>query len=598
MKKRWTIGAAVCVLMLTPLSYAAAETEGTIESKDEVIYANLFAQGDIEELYIVNALTVSEDGAISDFGHYDSITNLTDLSTIEQKGDEVKLEASTGTFHYQGNIQDNPELPWNFDIRYILDGDVVEPEDVIGQDGSFELEIDVTQNEDGNERFFENYLLQVSVPLNSEAFKDVDAPDATVANAGKNKQLAFTVMPEEEAELRISAEATDIELDGIEISALPSSFAVDMPDTDELTGEFDSLTGAIGDLANGVGELKTGIDGLSGGLNELGTGSAQFQTGLGELSSNGDELVTSSSQIQTGLNELNNALSQSDLNTDMDLSVGSELTDGIDQLVTGLDELSGGLTELGTHHEQGYLALEEAVDAIPEATLSEEDIANLYATTEDTETLDALVSSYTAAQTVKGTFEGVKEAFTSVKPVLNEMSTSTSEMGNGLSELSNSLSSLEDSFDFDSGLDELTTGIAELASQYGQFHEGLNSYTSGVSTVASEYNQIQNGIEESAAGSSELANGGASLHSGINELHDATAEIPEQMQQEIDEMISQYDKSDFEPVSFVHENNDDLVENVQFVIQTEPLTKDDPTQEVEEEEELSIWQRFLNLFRS
>ncbi|GAF20988.1 hypothetical protein JCM19047_655 [Bacillus sp. JCM 19047] len=65
MRKRWTIATAVCVLVFTPHSYVSANTEadtGTIESKDEVVYANLFANGGIQELYIVNALTVTEEG--------------------------------------------------------------------------------------------------------------------------------------------------------------------------------------------------------------------------------------------------------------------------------------------------------------------------------------------------------------------------------------------------------------------------------------------------------------------------------------------------------------------------------------------------------
>lgn len=598
MRKRWTIATAVCVLVFTPYSYVSANTEvdtGTIESKDEVVYANLFANGGIQELYIVNALTVTEEGLVSDYGSYDTITNLTDLSAIEQKDEEITLNAPVGTFHYQGNIQKDPQLPWDIEIRYLLDGDQLDAEEIVGESGTFELEIDITQNDTMDEAFFDHYLLQVSVPLNSDLFTAIDAPDATIANAGKNKQLAFTVMPEEGAELRLSAEASAIELESIEISALPSSFAIDMPDTEELTGEFDSLTGAIGELANGVGGLKNGIQELSSGLKELGKGSSQFQTGLTDLSSSGSDLVTASSQLQAGLNEVNTALNGAE--DDLSFDMGTELTSGIDELVAGLRELAGGLDTLGAHHQEGYQALEEAMNQLPAATLSEEAIGKLYETTEDRETLDVLVESYTAAQTIKGTFDAVKEAFTSVQPALQEMSTSVTDMADGLHTMSQSLSAVADSFDADAGLGELTNGISQLASQYSQFHEGLASYTGGVSKVANEYNQIHQGIQESATGSSQLVDGGASLQAGMNELHDATAEIPEQMQQEIDDMIAQYDKSDFEPRSFVHKNNNDQVENVQFVIHTEPLTKDEPSPEVEEEEELSIWQRFLNLFR-
>jgi len=69
------------------------------------------------------------------------------------------------------------------------------------------------------------------------------------------------------------------------------------------------------------------------------------------------------------------------------------------------------------------------------------------------------------------------------------------------------------------------------------------------------------------------------------------------MQEEIDEMISQYDKSDFDPVSFVSEENDEITNSVQFVIQTDSIQPEEDTEEAEEEEENEgFWDRLLNLF--
>jgi len=69
------------------------------------------------------------------------------------------------------------------------------------------------------------------------------------------------------------------------------------------------------------------------------------------------------------------------------------------------------------------------------------------------------------------------------------------------------------------------------------------------------------------------------------------------MQEEIDEMISQYDKSDFDPVSFVSEENDEITNSVQFVIQTDSIQPEEDSEEVEEEEENEgFWDRLLNLF--
>ncbi|WBX80455.1 hypothetical protein PD280_00755 [Virgibacillus salarius] len=70
-----------------------------------------------------------------------------------------------------------------------------------------------------------------------------------------------------------------------------------------------------------------------------------------------------------------------------------------------------------------------------------------------------------------------------------------------------------------------------------------------------------------------------------------------QIKQETDEMMEEYDNSDFEPKSFVSDQNKN-VEVVQFVLQTESIKIPEPeTTEAPVKEEKGIWERFLDLFR-
>ncbi|MFC2949456.1 hypothetical protein [Virgibacillus sediminis] len=90
-------------------------------------------------------------------------------------------------------------------------------------------------------------------------------------------------------------------------------------------------------------------------------------------------------------------------------------------------------------------------------------------------------------------------------------------------------------------------------------------------------------------GTSDLESGVAELHDGTQELAGSTSDLPEELEREIDEMVSEYDKSDFDPVSFVSSKNEN-VETVQFVIKTESIKQE------EAEEEESFWDRLLDLF--
>ncbi|MEW9032577.1 MAG: YhgE/Pip domain-containing protein, partial [Planifilum fimeticola] len=88
-------------------------------------------------------------------------------------------------------------------------------------------------------------------------------------------------------------------------------------------------------------------------------------------------------------------------------------------------------------------------------------------------------------------------------------------------------------------------------------------------------------------------------HQGTSKLARSTRNLPDQMQSEIDQMVSEYDRSDFDPVSFVSSKNK-KVKSVQFVLKTESIKKeeDKPKSGPKEEENKGFWSRLLDLFKS
>ncbi|MBP2079605.1 WXG100 family type VII secretion target [Oceanobacillus polygoni] len=573
------------------------QENGKIASKNEVIYANLQAGGNLKGLYVVNSFELTKPGVIEDYGDYTEIKNLTDTSAIEKDKNNIRIHAETDNFYYQGNLGATKELPWNFTIDYYIDGKEVNAEDIPGMAGDVEIIIDVKQNRDVPATFFENYMLQISVPLNTDYFQEIEAEDATIANAGKNKQITFTMMPDEEKKFSIEATTDQFEIDGIEIAALPPSIAVDGPDTDKLTDEFRSLTDAIGEIDNGVGELRDGMDGLASGLHQLEDGSAQYKNGMDELNGSSSQLTDASSQINDALVTLQEEISKAsgaaalDELEDLDLAVSD--------MISGLEELADGMDQFGSNYEEANQALQKAIKQIPEPSISEADIAALHESDADQEVIEELVTTYQAAQTVKGAYEAAAEAFGSVGPSLHAFSESTREVAHYLRALTDGLEESISQIDVDDGFNQLLAGIEEMASNYNQFHEGLIAYTNGVNELASSYQDIHTGIGESAAGADQLTDGAGELRNGTTQLHDATMSIPEEMQEEIDAMLSQYDKSDFEPISFVSEKNDELTDSVQFVIRTDTLKQEQETETTDEapEEKEGFFEKLKNLFR-
>lgn len=573
---------------------AGAETEGSVTSKDEVVYATLKANGELGPIYVVNTLEVARAGEILDYGSYSSVKNLTDLTELEKENEGVRLDASEeGKFFYQGNLAEGKELPWDVTVTYLLDGKKVEPAELAGKSGKLEIVIETTENGEVESVFYENYLLQVSLML-PNTYQDIEAVDGMIANAGKNKQITFTVMPGQEEKLTVAAAVKDFELDGVQIAAVPSTLPIDTTGTEGMTEEMGQLSDAIKQLNDGVAELEDGVSQLHDGTGQLRDGSGQYKNGMTQLNGSSAELVNASSSIQDALKKINAGLS-SDA-AQVDLSELAELPEGLTQLAEGLKETADGMALLMENYAKAYGALDGAIKEIPAQQLSEEEIAALYTSGADSETVDKLVAAYSASQKVKGTYDQTGQAFAAVETSLNQMENAVRGMSGSLSSIAAELSASLKDTDL-SGLAELQKGIAALSSNYSSFHSGLVSYTGGVSELSSSYGKLHSGLVGLSEGTGELENGIGELQNGTAELYEETKDLPAQMQAEIDNMIQEYDKSDFKPVSFVSPKNE-KVSSVQFVIKTESIKKEEqPTKQAEPEKKKGFWTLLKELFK-
>ncbi|MFD1021054.1 YhgE/Pip domain-containing protein [Thalassobacillus hwangdonensis] len=567
--------------------------EGTYAEKHEVVYATLSATGNQEEMYVVNNFKIEDQGTIIDHGAYTKVENLTDLEEIKQENSKVKFTAASDQFYYQGNLKDKP-LPWDIGISYSLDGKRVASDDLPGKDGELEIQIDTAKKEGAPEAFFNNYLLQITLKLDSKIYENIEAPGGSVANAGKNRQVTFTVMPEKEESFTVNADVTDMEMNGIEIAAIPSSMSFDAPDADTMTGDMKSLSDATAEINKGVGELKNGIAELNNGAAELQNGSAQYKNGINELNNGSSELVNGSASIKSSLQQMSESVNGG--SSDMNLGELKQMVEGLRQLAGGLKETETGLTDLKNQYSQANQALAQAIESIPASEISDADIQALKESGANQEVVNKLVASHQAAQGAKATYNQVSGAFQAVTPALEQSAAALGEMRANVNTMADGLSSSLENMNVDDSMKQLQEGLQQLSSNYSNFHAGLTEYTGGVSELAGSYNELHGGIAGLANGTAELENGAAELHEGTSELADSTSDLPGQMQGEIDQMISEYDKSGFEPVSFVSSENK-KVTSVQFVIKTEAIKKEEKAQEEpEQEEEKGFWDRLLALF--
>ncbi|WP_010268148.1 coiled-coil domain-containing protein [Paenibacillus senegalensis] len=579
----------------TGTSEAIPADSGEISSKDEVVYARLSAAGEKKEMYVVNILDIVKAGTITDHGLYSNLKNLTDLSSIVQQSDNtVVFTASEGKFYYQGTLEEQ-SLPWDISISYWLNDKEVTSEELAGKSGQVQIRIATSANETVDPVFFENYLLQISLSLDQDKFTNIQVSDGMIANAGKNQQITFTVLPEQEKELIVEAEAAEFELEGIDIAGIPSTMPIDAPDIDDMVEDMDTLTNAIAEIHGGLGDLLDGINQLNSGARELRNGSKQYEDGIAALHTSSAELLSGSASIRDALTRLNQSLSGGlDEVNPGDLQ---QLEDGLRQIAYGLQEIPKGIGTLDGQYGSAYTTLNNAIHNIPEHNISEAQIQQLYSSGADRSTIDQLLETYSAAREAKSTYTAVKPGLEAVSGTLAQISASLTDMADQLIFMADGISSSQADMDAAGSLAELQQGISAISLHYQQFQAGLEQYTAGVAQLDDSYHQLHQGIEELTTGTGQLREGAAQLHDGTGELSSSTRNLPDQMRAEASQMIADYDKSDFEAVSFVSPHNANI-NSVQFVLRTESIKQEVPEaadSPIEQKE--GFWARFVNLFR-
>lgn len=590
-----------------PAATAASEPgkAAVIKSKEEVIYATLAQDGGVNGMYAVNHFVLTSPGSLVDHGEYTSVKNLTDTTAVVQTGSSVSLQAVGENFYYQGDMAGR-DLPWKIQLSYLLDGVKTNPQELGGKSGNLQIKLQTRQNSAVDPTYYHNYMLQITLKLDSEKCSNIIAPGATAANAGKIRMLVYTVLPAKDADISISAYVRDFSMAGVEIAAMPFSMGFELPDTNRMMDDFSALSDGVAGINDGVSKLEGGVAGLKNNAGKLTEGSAGFKSGISTLSGNSGQLLAASAQISGALNQIASSLDAQTGGANpagtgpagADTGDLTQLPQALTMMVQGLNEISGGLIALKGGFAPAYAALDAAMAGISDAMITKEQIAEIYSKTDPSQhaVLDRLVAFYGAGRTVKGTYDQVKAAFDAVVPTVDTLSASIDSISTTLGSISQQMGNMGTGSDLMTGLAQLSAGLKELDRNYATFHLGLGDYTNGVTGLTTGYGDFHQGLSLFSNYISEVYDGVVQLHAGTEKLSKETAKIPDTLKSEIDEILNQYTASDFVPVSFTSKKNE-KTELVQFVIKGEGIEKPKIVTETgEANTKKTFWERLKGLF--
>ena len=568
--------------------------------KEEVVYVKLNNNGNVNNVYVVNSFDSNNDGKIIDYGNYSNVVNLSTKDKLNYSNGvlDTNISEVDRKFYYQGEMETN-EIPWDINIKYILDKKEISAKDLAGKSGDLQIELQVNQNSNVDKTFFDNYALQISLTLDGEKCENITTSGGTVASVGSKKTITYMKLAGQEAKYTINSKVKDFEMDAISFNGVNMEIDVDI-DVDDMTGSLDDLVDAVEALNNGTGDLKTGIDDYKSGVNNLYKGTSSLESGVNSYKSGVGTLDNGISSLQSGISEYKSGVNTLYSGSRQLLEGAKSLNNGVNALYDGVNTLNSGASDLNN-----------GLNTLSQGSKSYKQNLNAYANAVN-QTVNALKANLTEEQiqalqldNLVAGVNNLASAYENIDAGINKSASGASLLNNGSNELKNKMSVLSE------GSSSLYSGIEELSSKSVGLVNGIDELGSGASSLKSGSKKLVNGIDELKNGTSSLKDGSSKLVNGIGKidngvtnlkngttkLNEKTSTMPKEIDSKIDDMVSKYSNSNFKPSSFASEENNN-VKSLQFAIRTEAIEISKKDQKViEEKKDESVWQLFLNLFK-
>ena len=569
--------------------------------KEEVVYANLDADGKKKGVYVVNIFNDAED--IVDYGDYTNIRNMNTTDEIVESDGIITATTDQSSLYYEGTLE-KCEFPWNILVKYQVDGKDYSAQEMAGKSGKLNMKLKIQPNEKASEAFRKGYTLQVTVVMDGEHSENIEADGATIANVGKDKQLTYIIFPNETKTLEIHADITDFEMQAIAINGVKMELGIDVDslESEELKNKVKELQDGAKELDDGAKSVEEGSKTLQSGAESIQAGINAMQTGLNQLNANSASLVSGSAQVNQALQTIQASLGgfSTGQNPQDLLTASSQIRDGIHTLESSLAVLSNSVNYEAykeVFRQQGIdLDWLTAQNAQAGQQLQQVAASLSGVLPQDQVTMLTNIGQLLAAS--NGVISGTKTYLDTASQSINQIYSGSSQLKQSYENYYNAVSGLVQSLSGIMGnITTLTNAIQTLATQYATLDAGISDYTGAVASLVAGCNELAGGMQGLVSGCNTLADGTKNLSDGTGELKDRTSNLEQELKDMIAKELDSKMGKDVKTVSFVSDKNKN-VSNVQFVIQTEAIKL--PEKEVPEEratEKLNLWQKFLNLFQ-
>lgn len=284
-------------------------------SCDEAFYATLDYYGQLQQSSVVKSYRTNGAASIVDYGVYDQVENLSD-------GKAPQIEDGLLTFSFDGEVPEKfyfegktaqpfEQLPWRVEVSYKRNGAPALAEELGGQTGLFEIDIDIYPNPDASDYLKQNLVLTVATAFNDDDISSLEAPGAEVQLIGNLRAVLFAALPGEEQHFAIRVGAEEFSFPGLVMLAVPATLQ-QIEQVADLRELKETAEDSYHTLSDSLNTVLDSLDGMSGSLNAAANGLDSLNGARSAVSAGKNNVYASTDAALASLNGLADSLGQLD----------------------------------------------------------------------------------------------------------------------------------------------------------------------------------------------------------------------------------------------------------------------------------------------
>ena len=416
---------------------AAVIDSGVAPTCDEAYYASLDYYGNLLEGSVVKSYALNGASAVTDYGVYDQVVNLTDATPVSlgEGTADFRFGQAPDRFYFEGRTaQPFQDLPWTVSLHYTLNGVPARAEELAGQKGVVEILVDIVPNERAGDYARYNYTLEAMALFNQDNILSLEAPGAQVQLVGNLRTVLFMALPGEEAHFAIRVGSDDFSFDGLTVLMVPATLsqleeiAKLSQRKEELEKDYRALSGSLDALLDALNDIQSGLYASADGLDRLNDARGTISDGKGQIYSDAGTLrddLSNIADILEPVQERTRVFSQAVTDSkavlgdmaDTALALKGQL-DSLDEALKALEEGTGDVKrfmECTADLKDSLNKLEKALKKVnisANISMGPIDIDPGTGGTSATELVDKVVKAHGAYEAVQGGSR--KDAFTAL----------------------------------------------------------------------------------------------------------------------------------------------------------------------------------------